>query len=403
MKTTHWFGIADVLLCVIALSSSLSLADPPLAPSVEKLIESLRSNDFAERERALDALADRRASAEKYAPGLREQLRDKDQEARQQAAMALAALGEGEQAVIDELLAGMGRRSPPGYSSQPERARNAMAALVKLEKKAVPALIKAMDNKEYASRDLALEALGLIGPAAKEALPAIKQQLTTAFIDFSRTDDLPAFCQAVEVKWRIDGDAAFAIEQMVPLLDQKRGREYHTAVRTLVHMGADAKDSMPALIAALEKYKDHNLLWAVEELAPHAKELALPALREALKQPGLADDAASALQSLGEPAEELIPLHLKRLRACKPNSRSQPMRIVSSIVNHGPAAKPYIDDLIALLKHENPEVRRAAAWGVPRIFADDKPVIAALTEALNDPETTEEAAKSLKMLQEARQ
>ena len=79
------------------------------------------------------------------------------------------------------------------------------------------------------------------------------------------------------------------------------------------------------------------------------------------------------------------------------------MRIVYTIVIHGPAAAAYLDDLIALLKHENPAVRRAAAWGLPRLFAEDKPVIAALQEALTDPETAEEAAKSLKMLQEARE
>jgi HEAT repeat protein len=383
------------LLCVVALSASLSLADPPALPSVEKLIESLRNNDSVVRQRALDALAAQRASSEKYAPALRSQLRDKDRAARQQAAMALAVLGIAEQAVIDELLAGMGRRSLGVYLSQPESARSSMAALVKLGPKAVPALIKAIEDEQYAGRDLALEALGEIGPAAKEALPAIQKWLVT--------DDVPALCRVVEAKWRIDGDAAFAIEQMVPLLDQKRGRECDGAVRTLAHMGADAKPAIPALVSALKKYPDHNVLWAVGELAPHARELALPVLREALKQPGLADNAAIALQNRGEPAEELIPLQLKRLRACKPNDGNAPMRIVYTIVIHGPAAKGYVGDLIALLKHENPEVRRAAAWGVPRVDADDKPVIAALREALQDPEAAAEAAKSLKMLQEARQ
>src|SRR5262245_24486163 len=112
------------LLCVIGLSSSLSLADPPEPPSVEKLIESLRSSDFAERQRALAALSAQRASSQRHAAALREQLRSKDQASRQQAAMALAALGVDEQAVIDELLAGMGRRGPAVYLSQPERARS---------------------------------------------------------------------------------------------------------------------------------------------------------------------------------------------------------------------------------------------------------------------------------------
>jgi HEAT repeat protein len=379
----------------MTLGGSLALADPLESPSVEKLIQSLGSNDFGERQGALEALSTRRASSEKHVPALREQLRDNDQESRQQAALALAALGVGEPAVIDELLAGMGRRSVGIYLSQPERARSSMAALVKLGPKAVPALIKAMDDQQYAGRNLALEALGAIGPSAKEALPAIRKRLVT--------DDLPAYCQLVEVKWRIDGDAAFALEKMVPLLDQKSGRQYHTAVRTLVHMGADARGAMPALVAALKRYKDHNVLWAVRELAPHAREIALPALRETLKQPDLADNAAIALQELGEPAKELIPLQLKRLKACKPKDGNDPMRIVYTIVIHGPMARPYVDDMIALLKHENPEVRRAAVWGLPRMFADDEPVIAALQKALEDPETAEEAARNLKMLQEARQ
>jgi HEAT repeat protein len=194
--------------------------------------------------------------------------------------------------VIDELLAGMGRRSPATYLSQPEQARSSMAALVKLGPKAVPTLIQAMDDEQYAGRDLALEALGEIGPAAKEALPAIKVHLVT--------DDVPALCRAVEVKWRIDGDAAFAIGQMVPLLDQERGRECHAAVGTLVHMGADARQAMPALVTALKQYKDHNVLWAVGELAPHAKEVALPALREALKDTETAEEAAKSLKMLRE-------------------------------------------------------------------------------------------------------
>jgi len=378
----------------MTLSGSLSLADPPEPPSVEKLIESLRSDNFAERQQALEGLSTRRAVSGKHAAALLKQLRDDDQASRQQAALALAALGVSEQAVMDELLAGMGRRIVGVYLSQPEPARSSMAALVNLGPKSVPALIGAMNDKKYAGRDLALEALGAIGPPAKEALPAIKKWLVT--------DDLPEFCQIIEVKWRIDRDAAFAIEKMVPLLDQKSGRQYHTAVRTLVHMGADARDAMPALITALNRYKDHNVLWAVKELAPHARELALPALREALKQPDLADNAAIALQDLGEPAKELIPRQLKRLQACRPKDGNDPMRIVYTIVIHEPMAEPYLNDMIALLKHENPEVWRAAAWGMPRMSADDKPVIAALQKALEDPETAEEAARSLKILREAR-
>jgi len=120
---------------------------------------------------------------------VRERLRDKDELVRQHAAMALAALGVGEQAVVDQLPGGMGRRSLATYLSQPERARSSMAALVKLGPLAMPALIKAVEDDQYAGRDLALEALGEIGPAAMDSLPAIKGWLVTDYV--------PARCRSL--------------------------------------------------------------------------------------------------------------------------------------------------------------------------------------------------------------
>ena len=48
-------------------------------------------------------------------------------------------------------------------------------------------------------------------------------------------------------------------------------------------------------------------------------------------------------------AERLIPLQLKRLQACRPKDGSDPMRIVYTIVIHGPAAKDYVDARADLL------------------------------------------------------
>lgn len=381
------------LYFVINLGGTLYLVEPSEL-TIEQLLASVARDDFAERESALDRLAAQRASTEEHLPRLRERLHDEDPLVRQHAALALAVLGVDKQPVIDELLAGMGRRCRATYLSQPERARSSMAALVRLGPKAVPALIKAMSDEKYASRDLALEALGKIGPAANDALPAIRKWLNT--------DDVFLLCQLVEAKWRIDGDATFAIDRMVALLDGKHRRQTYPVVRVLVAMGGDAKRAVPTLVDALQLHRDHNVLWAIGELAPHARDVALPALREAMSQSDLADDAAITLQNLGEPAENLIPLQLSRLQKCKPKDGGEPMQIAYTIVIHGPAAKPYLGEMIALLKHQNPEVRRAATWAVPRMFGEDMPVIATLEKALNDPETAEEAAKSLKMLEEAR-
>jgi HEAT repeat protein len=139
-------------LCLIVLIASLSRAEPPEPPTAESLIESLRSGDFAERERALDALSETRTVSEPLIETLRERLEDEDETSRQHAAMALAALGLGGQRVIDELLAGMGRRSAATYLSQPEKARTSMAAIAKLGADAVPSLVRAIEDEAYVGK-----------------------------------------------------------------------------------------------------------------------------------------------------------------------------------------------------------------------------------------------------------
>jgi HEAT repeat protein len=289
----------------------------------------------------------------------------------------------------------MGRRVRNRYLDQPEPAFGSMTALVKLGLPAVPALIKAMEDEAYDGRDLAVEALGRIGPGARDAIPALIRRFDTG--------NVPEKCRAVEAKWKIDGDAAFARERVVPLLDEEAGRECNGAGQTLALLGRDAVPAMPALIAALQRHQSAELLRTVAQLAPHAPDLAMPALRDALDIPALADYAAPELQSLGEPSAPLIAHQLKRLKACAPQDGTDPMRIVYTIVIHGPEAKGALGELTALLKHDTPAVRQAAAWGLPRIFAEEAPVIAGLQEALNDPAAAEEAARSLKMIEVARQ
>jgi HEAT repeat protein len=389
MRVHHALLIA--VFCLIAGLASATLGDGKELPRPEQVIEVLRSGDFVARQRTLDALAADRQQADKYAPALRLGLKDKDRAVRQQAAIALAAFGFADQPILDELLAGMARRHPGRYHSQPEDALSAKWALVKLGAKAVPALIKAQADESYAVRLLALQALGEIGPVAKEALPAIERALAK--------DDPESLVTLVEVKWRIDGDAAFALERLLPLLEDKRNLECDGALKTLVHMGKDAEPAMPALVACLKRHADSNVLWAVSELAPHSKKLAIAALRENLSQPDLADDAAIALHRWDVPAEEVTPSQLRRLRKCQPKDGSNPRQIVYSIILYDAAARPCLPELLELLKHRNPEVRRAVAWGLCRIGDDDQRVEAPLTPALQDAEVTEEAGKSLEMLQ----
>lgn len=371
-------------------------AEPVSPPSIDVLLQSLGSADFGERERALDGLRAQREAAGDRVPELRERLGDSDQETRQRAARALAALGVSESAVIDELLAGMERQIRNRYLSGPDPALTSLSALVKLGAPAVPALVKAMEDPQYTNSDWVVEVLARMGPEAKEAVPALLRRLE------SDTTTEAVQCATIVAKWKIDGDAAFARARAIPLLDSKSGRQCNGPVLVLAQLGADAVPALPSVFAALEKYNHPNVLLLLADLAPHAPDQILPVLRRTLENPALADAAANHLRGLGEPSGPIIRHQLKRLKACAPGDGADPMRIINTIVVHGPEATGVLDDLIALLKHDNPNVRRAAAWGLPRIFAPEAPVVAALEQAVKDPETAEEAARSLAALEQAR-
>lgn len=386
-RWASWIGLA-------AVAGAVSAAEPVPPPSIDALLKSLESVDFGERERALDGLSTQRDAAGDFVPGLRERLSDLDQKSRQHAAQALAALGVSEAAVIDELIAGMDRRVRVWYLSGPDPALTSLAAMVKLGAPAVPALVKAVEDSGYTNRDWVVMALGRMGPQAREAIPALLRCM--------ESDTVAVQCAAMEAKWRIDGDAVFVRERAIPLLELKDGRECYGAVHVLALLGPDAVPVLPALIAALEKFEHLGVLDTLASLARHAPEPILPVLRRALDNPRLADTAAEHLRNLGEPSGPLIRHQLKRLMAAAPDDGSDPMRIIYTIVIHGPEAGVLLDDLVALLKHENPAVRRAAAWGLPRISAPEAPVVAALKQAVNDPATAEEAARSLGVVEQAR-
>ena len=114
-----------------------------------------------------------------------------------------------------------------------------------------------------------------------------------------RDRDLPGLHHIIEAKYHIDGDAAFATKHLVPLLDTTEGRNCGGANRVIAGMGADAKDALPALIAAMQKYKEWEVCYDLMTLAPHFRDQAVTALREALDDPNLAASASHALRQIG--------------------------------------------------------------------------------------------------------
>lgn len=269
---------------------AILLAAPLLAeePSLEKV---LKDGDVPAKKRALGRFIPGPLD-DKQTPFLREAMKDKDRGVRQTAAVALACAGDSGKTVTDELVKGMGEPWTPRYGSTPDDPLAARKALVKIGEKAVPALIAALEDKKYPAREAAVWALGEIGKPAKAAIPVIEAAI--------RDWNLPGLHHVIEAKYRIDGDAAVAVKHLVPLLDTKEGLNCGGANRAIARMGADAKDALPALIAAMRKYKEDEVSYDLVVLAKHFRPQVVTALREALADPDLAASASRALRDVGE-------------------------------------------------------------------------------------------------------
>lgn len=151
---------------------------------------------------------------------------------------------------------------------------NTMYALNSLGPKAkpvVPDLVAALKDAEPAVRAAAATTLGVIGPDAKAAAPELLAFLKDA-------------AQAVEVR----GASAAA----------------------LAHIGADAKDVVPALKDAIKGKDTHLRMNCASSLYKYDKanaRFAVPVLREALKDKNTQVEAVLRLKPLGSDAKEAIP------------------------------------------------------------------------------------------------
>jgi HEAT repeat protein len=287
----------------------------------------------------------------------------------------------------------MGEQMPPTYAPRPQDPLAAAWALERLGEKAVPALVAAIEDEDYPGWHLAVQTLGDIGPAAKPAVPLLAKAIGKR--------DREETAHIVRAKWRIDGDSAFALRELIPLLETPAGRQCNGAVRVLAHMGADAKEAVAALIAAMQKHADDegasNLAWALGELAPHAKDEAVPALFAALENHRMADESARALTSLQIPAEQIVPPLVRALERSVDHDTA-PASFALALEGFGPAAKAAVPSLVRALKHSNTVVRGVAARTLGRIGSDAKAAIPALTAALDDPYAAEEAQRAVERI-----
>ncbi len=169
---------------------------------------------------------------------------------------------------------------------------------------AVPALVKALEDRAAYVRYGAAGALGRIGPAAAVAVPAL---VKTALQD----PDRGVRGAAAYALGKIGPGAAGAVPTFARALENQDGAVRRKAVEALVKMGPAAAAAVPALVKALEDRESHVREWAADALGkigPRAA-AAVPALARALedRDKAVRQWAAKGLGGIGPGAAAAAP------------------------------------------------------------------------------------------------
>jgi HEAT repeat protein len=137
---------------------------------------------------------------------------------------------------------------------------NAFDALVACELKAVPPLVKALENNDEKIRILIISALGAIGEQAKPAEPRLSKLLSEETRKSVRVATVYALAEIGK-----DG-----VPSVVSALQDSDWYIRYTAADALGEMGANAKEAIPALNAALKDkdwYVSSTVTRAIEKIS----------------------------------------------------------------------------------------------------------------------------------------
>ncbi len=231
------------------------------AAEAVKPIEGLLKDKSAKvRAHALLALGQIGAAAKDSVPAMAASLKDPDENVRRTALLAIRAIHPGPKVMVP-ILGKLLEDADPAIQG---RICNAIA---EAGAEAVPGLIEALTNEKAAF--WALIILRDIGPAAKEAVPAITEKLKDKRPEIRREAVLTLGAMGSEA-------AAPAVPQIAALLSGADEHAGTAATFVLGELGQIPKD-VEATIRANTKSKDQMLstasLWALAKVHPEDKQL----------------------------------------------------------------------------------------------------------------------------------
>lgn len=258
----------------------------------------------------------------------------------------------------------------------------------------------------------AVALLGALGHAAEKNLdPAeLARQLSTGDVAARREASL-------QLK-RLGPKAKPYLADLIKALGDQDKQVWTNSVGAIAAIGPEAQEAIPALVRDLgsraSRYREQTLLrtsYALTRIGPAA----IPPLIEGLRgnDSMLRAGSARALGGMGEAAKEAIPALIENIAHNEANVQRE---VVDALTAIGPGAKPKLIEVLgwndarqrsnaalalagmgkaasdaaqpmmARLKIEtDPLVRASLLSALPKVSTDQKPLVAALIEALKDP------------------
>ena len=255
--------------------------------------------------------------------------------------------------------------------------RSAADVLRQIGPPAIPALVKALKDSDANVRSIAAYVLGKIGAKAKTALPQLVPLLTDS--------NAKVRSSAASALGGIGAEAQTAVPQLVPLLTDSNANVRSNAASALGGIGAEAQTAVPQLVPLLQD-SDANVrssaASAFGKIGAEAK-TAVPHLVPLLKDSdgNVRDSAASALGRIGAEAKTALPQLVPLLKDSDANVRGNAAYVLGKI---GAEAKTAVPHLVPLLKDSDANVRSNAASALGRIGAEAQTAVPHLVPLLKD-------------------
>ena len=241
-------------------------------------------------------------------------------------------------------------------------------------------LIEALRDDDRRTRCLSASRLGEFGPAAKEAIPALRTAI--------KGSDSCLRAEAAAALFAVDTHPKLAIDTLASILQDQDADARRRAVFHLCESGRAAHDAVPALCLALLKERDHRLRYNLAKTLGKIRsraDICVPALVKTLEDSEwiVRSYAAKALGDFGVEAQKAAPNLMKALKDPEGHVRVSSAEALWRI--HG-KAEPSLNVLIACLKikREHDYVPDAAAQVLGKMGPSAKDAVPALKEALAD-------------------